>query len=545
MINTKSIQKKFETFDATTRVVINLIETLDIKVTKFTISETLQNQPTYPSLLSISDSFERWNIDASSYEIPKEVLFDLEMPLISYKGGQFIVIHSAVPDRIVYFNGLNIVAESAEQFFINWNAVVLIPCKYDFSGEKNYRQELRKETIRKLIMPAIFISVAVIVLIKLYVNLHFNIIGIPEAAYFGVLLMIKWVGIAIAVLLLWYEIDKKNGFIQKICSSIANSNCGAILGSKEAKLFNLVSWSEIGFFYFSFGFLGLLFFPGFVWLIVLLNVLSLPYILFSIYYQWRVAKQWCILCLGVQVLLLSEFVVAYLSGDLTLLSSINWYSQLHLIPDVLLLAALPVGLWYLVKPLFKGKVLLKNIKRDLNKFKFNEEIFDSFLKKQKSIDIPNFGVGLTFGEPNSKYNIVKVCNPYCAPCSKSHPELEKLIRECNDLEVQILFTATNAENDFQSPVVKHFLAIAELSPGSELTLKALDTWYNADVKDYSKFSELYPIPDHLVAEQKDKIQLMSDWCDKTGIEFTPTFFFNGHQLPQQYSISDLAYFINA
>ncbi|HEY2722735.1 MAG TPA: hypothetical protein VGI82_13465 [Chitinophagaceae bacterium] len=35
-----------------------------------------------------------------------------------------------------------------------------------------------------------------------------------------------------------------------------------------------------------------------------LNIFALPYTLFSVYYQWKVAKQWCILCLAVQGLLL-------------------------------------------------------------------------------------------------------------------------------------------------------------------------------------------------------------------------------------------------
>ena len=35
-----------------------------------------------------------------------------------------------------------------------------------------------------------------------------------------------------------------------------------------------------------------------------INILALPYTIFSVYYQWRVAKQWCVLCLVVQGLLI-------------------------------------------------------------------------------------------------------------------------------------------------------------------------------------------------------------------------------------------------
>ncbi|PUZ29772.1 hypothetical protein DCC81_10130 [Chitinophaga parva] len=37
---------------------------------------------------------------------------------------------------------------------------------------------------------------------------------------------------------------------------------------------------------------------------------------------------------------------------------------------------------------------------------------------------------------------------------------------------------------------------------------------------------------------------MYEWCKKTNVTFTPTFFLNGYQLPENYSISDLKYFLS-
>jgi len=83
----RTIQQKFETYDSTTRIVIDLIEILNINVTKSTISDTLQNHPSYPSLLSISDAFTKWNIDNTSYELNSEILVDIPTPYISYING--------------------------------------------------------------------------------------------------------------------------------------------------------------------------------------------------------------------------------------------------------------------------------------------------------------------------------------------------------------------------------------------------------------------------------------------------------------------------
>ncbi|MDE1192557.1 MAG: cysteine peptidase family C39 domain-containing protein [Arachidicoccus sp.] len=62
-------------------------------------------------------------------------------------------------------------------------------------------------------------------------------------------------------------------------------------------------------------------------------------------------------------------------------------------------------------------------------------------------------------------------------------------------------------------------------------------------KDYAAFAAKYPINGEL-KQQGSKIKAMSDWCYKTEIAFTPTFFVNSYQLPEQYSVADLKYFFS-
>jgi protein-disulfide isomerase len=45
-------------------------------------------------------------------------------------------------------------------------------------------------------------------------------------------------------------------------------------------------------------------------------------------------------------------------------------------------------------------------------------------------------------------------------------------------------------------------------------------------------------------KQDEKVEAMKDWCSKTEIQFTPTFFINGYQLPSNYSVNDLKYFLS-
>ncbi len=421
--------------------------------------------------------------------------------------------------------------------------------KTETSGEKNYAANRRKEKLAALQLPALLILLIAVSAASV-VSFSNQIFGVAAAVGFGVLLLLKLTGIAVTGLLLWYEIDKANPALQKICTAGAKTNCNAILSSKQSRIFSWLSWSEVGFFYFAATFISLLV-AGFtsslflLSVVVILNVLALPYTVFSLYYQWRIARQWCVLCLSVQALLVLAFITSLTTGLLS--SSFQLFSISsfpHAISSFFLLISsfLFVALtWFSLKPLLLKAEEAKRIKHELARLKASPQIWEALLAKQKKIEAPTDGLGITLGNLHATNTLIKVCNPYCGPCAKAHPEIEKLLEENDNLKVQILFTATNDENDRKAPPVKHLLAIAE-QQDERLIKHALDDWYLADKKDYDAFAGKYPMNGEL-KKQDAKVEAMHTWCDDTKIEFTPTIFINGHQLPDVYSISDIQYFL--
>jgi uncharacterized membrane protein len=173
---------------------------------------------------------------------------------------------------------------------------------------------------------------------------------------FGSIAFLKLSGLATAVMVLIYETDKSNAFVKNLCSAGGHTNCDAVLSSKAAKIMG-ISWGEIGYFYFASTTLFLLLpsvsFADKIFFIAVPNAFASPYILFSIYYQWRVVKQWCPLCLTVQATLLLELVwsimnfwlhpyrFSFLSGGLAF----------GIVPLAFCLL-LPIVAWYGLKPFF-------------------------------------------------------------------------------------------------------------------------------------------------------------------------------------------------
>ncbi|MFT4094011.1 MAG: vitamin K epoxide reductase family protein [Niabella sp.] len=209
-----------------------------------------------------------------------------------------------------------------------------------------------------------------------------------------------------------------------MCTGIKNGNCGAILTSKAAKVFSWLSWSEVGFFYFAGALMNLIFAGSNIVpvtnLVGIFNIAAIVYPLYSLYYQWRVAKEWCILCLVIQAILIAGAINTF-SFELFSVNTII----IPVLAQSFALYLLPVSAWYIVKPFVLKLQEVKQEKREYLRLKYNTEVFEAILQKQKSITISTEGLGIDLGNMNARHELIKVCNPYCGPCAKAHPRNRK------------------------------------------------------------------------------------------------------------------------
>ncbi len=518
-------------------VVDAFLKLMKVKVSLNTIDQTLQEHPDYPSFLSIADTLRKWNIDSLALQTNADKLLSLPTPFITnYNNGQFIVVNQFFGDEIKVVNQHGKIELLKMEYFLEkWSETIIVAESNENSGEKNYNKKQLIQILNTFAIALIPLGILAYVLVP-FINGTVEIIA-------TLYLFAKLIGLTASVLLLWYDIDKGNPLLKQICSGIQKANCSAVLNTKAASLFGILTWSEVGFIYFA---SSLLFaaFSGINTILPLLNIFSLlvlPYIIFSIYYQWKIAKQWCVLCLAVQSVLLVEGIFTAIDY------SISYATIEQLIinhwPSAFTAIFVPIAVWFLLKPILKRNQAAKYEKRSYLQLKYNDEVFWTLLQKQASvIEYPSDGLGITIGNPNAKHTIIKVCNPYCGPCALAHPELENVIQNNSDIKARIIFSVSEDERDFRAKPVRHFLAIAAMG-NSELTNHVLDEWYLASQKDYDAFAAKYPINVDLRI-QTEKISKMRKWCDRAKIKYTPTIFIDGYELPRNYKISDINYFLS-
>ena len=531
-------------YEPVVKTVIAFLKLLEVKVNNATVDETLQSHPDWPSLLCISDSLIKWHVPNAAGRIDKKDIEQLPVPFIAYSSFgkiQLSIITKVDNGFVTSFTektnrGKESGTVSKEDFLKIWDGVYLIAEPTKESGEKDFVANKKAGYVKQLIPSLFFLAVISFLAWSLHQSVViFQLNELIIYSQFAILL----IGVIVTSLLLWYEVDKNNAALKKVCAGIAKGNCDAILSSKQSKLFSWLSWSEVGFFYFAGSLLSLVFagnnLPGSIVLLSWLSLLALPYTVFSIYYQWRIAKQWCILCLAVQLLLVLGAAHALVFYNLQ--TPIANPASLYLL-FIFLLTPLA---WYTIKTSLQNLQKAKTKERQHQRLKFDTEIFDTLLKKQKKITHSADGLGIGLGNMEATYEIIKVCNPYCGPCSKAHPEIEKILDQNKNVKARIIFTARNDENDNSVFPAKHLLAIAG-KQNEKQTKRALDDWYMADKKDYQIFAAKYPMNGEL-KQQGEKIEMMDKWCRATEIRYTPTFFVNGYKLPNEYSIRDLAYFL--
>ncbi len=517
------------------------LDVLQAKVLKSSFKTKLAENPYYPSLYSLQDTLKKFNIDTEAYEIPSENFTKLTPPFIAFLANQaegidFGLVTGMTENTVTYIaDGSKESTIGLERFLGYFKGYVLFAEATEESGGANYIADLKKVQ-NKNTQTAIRIAGIVATLICVVAANFFqqpSMLILPFAAV-GVL---KLLGVTLTSLLLAYEIDKENVFVKSICGAGKKTNCNAVLDSKAAKIFGM-GWSEIGFIYFTSSLIFLLIptidFNVTFALIAIANAIAVPYVLFSIYYQWKVVKEWCPLCLGVQGMLITELIWGI---------AVYWQSPalpIIEIPSVfgaVFSFILPVILWSVLKPLLKESKNFKEYKSAYKRLQNNPKVFSTLLEQQAEAPEGYDAIGINIGNPEAQNTIVKVCSPYCGPCAKAHPEIEELVNTNPNVKVKILFSATNDSNDRGGIVARHLLAISHKSDRKQMQ-KALDDWYLPKEKDYEAFAAKYPLNGE-VEKQSAHIDSMSEWCERAAITHTPTFFVNGYRLPDKYTLEEL------
>lgn len=466
-------------------------------------------------------------VESKAIRIEKEAatLLEIGAPFIAYIENDFALVYQINQDEVKYTWRQKKITLPLKEFLLIWSGVLLVAEGDEKSIEPDYLLHRRKEWLDMGKNIILFIA---ILFVLTTTALKQSILVKP-----GILLSlsINTAGAYLSYLLLLKQLHIYSHSADNICSLFSpKGNCNTILDTEAAKFMGIFSWSEIGLGYFTANLLILVFLPALYPYAAIINLLALPYTVWSIWYQATVAKQWCVLCVLVQGILWLLFFNNYLFK--LFIPLLNFYPDMALTTAIYII---PVLLLNRLTPLLVTKQKLTVVTQQSNCLKAQEVVFTALQSEQPYYPIDK-NIGLLWGNLEAKNRITVITNPHCHPCANLHKQLEKLLQDTHDgYCIQYILASFNEELEESSRLL---IAMYQHLNRSDFLI-FLNQWYTEGKYKYKEFYRKYPFNTKDESLQKE-YRKQKEWLKKLPIRKTPTILFNERILTDKYNVEDLA-----
>ena len=516
-----------------------LLNRLDAKFTTYSL-KNLRQHPDYPSLLSINHTLDQLRIDNVAIKATYEQLQnEFPKPLLVHtneNGGTYRVVDNLDEQKISFVDKQGKLRSQPKEAFIKtWSGVTMLVDEQTKGVEKDYALNRVKDFVDQARLPGAVIG---FLLLVFYIVYFTNNLTTPFDYLF---LGTKALGIAATVPLMVRLIDKHNPWAKKLCHSPkagSKVNCADVLDSSAANFLGVFSWSEIGFLYFTVLFSYLLLFPVHSNVLIAgLALLAAPYTVYSVYYQWKVAKQWCRLCLAVQAVLLLELALAIAYFSTVGINPVSWASILTLV----LIAIVVVSTYGLLKPVLTAWKSYQQQLPWLNKIKYRQAVFQALLKEGSKLDISEV-TPIQLANPEGEHQITIISNPKCGPCIKMHQKLSGILKNKENVSVQEIFLTSDDKDSIAYRIAACMLRLHQ-SAGSQCK-EAIAAYYEEHSSNDEGWLQKYDQTKEGGAEAEQILGQHIAWCWEKEISATPLVLYNGYKLPQEYTLEDLDYLLD-
>lgn len=477
----------------------------------------LESHPDYPSLTAVQDTLEEIGVEANAYETTFDVLGEAKKPFLAH-------LNIGEGD-IRCFQDITIAEKEFPGFQQRWSGVVMLIDKIGVDNSAEHKKQLLKDRNNSAFLQLSAGLLLFIILSVLFFSFSLKaLIILPNLAA----LYISW-------LIAQKEFGISNKVSEMICSMAKQSRCEAVLFSRGARLFSWLTWGDVGIAYFSSVLIFLVVallggWPEFMSCFYLLSFAGAVFPLYSVYYQWKKVKQWCMLCLAIVGVLLINSIAGLLLIEL---GNFQWSTLIYPAMIFSCTTVLTLSVWQLFKSLYAQSLRAVDNEIRALRLKRNPDIFNALMAQQEfnPINMPEPDEPIRFGNPDAPYQIVMACNPYCGPCAKAHEAIDRLFMQYEEkLSITIRFALFNTDPDLS--VTKAVNGLLFRVNKTKNPQKVINEWYKNYTSDIENSVIDSPYNDI-------SIEKYHNWVKKITLKSTPTLYVNGKILDQYYTWVDI------
>lgn len=512
---------------------ICILGELHVKFTNLFAEKFYNEHPNKFNMLGLSQMLSYYRVENVGLKIdPSEkekVISELETPYIPFCGSYYVIVIKKTSQTISYIWNEKKIDVDINLFLDMWSGEILIPEANSDSIEPDYVKHKKNEILQKGINVLLVLSLLVGIAISSYIFplfIDFQISYILSVLFTGC-------GLLTSILLLKKQMHIQSTYADKVCTLLKHGDCNNILELDVARFLGIISWSEIGAGYFVGNLIILLYLPALIPILFAVNIFTLPYTFWSVWYQKTRAKQWCVLCLFVQAILWIIFIIGCSSGVIKQLS-FNFTNFLF----AFCLYCVSILIAHIVAGNFTSKKLLESTTQELKSLKTSEDVLQTLLSAQTRYPVSKNISKILFGNKDADILVTILLNPHCNPCAKLHKKIDSLLDEKeSSLCIQFVLTAFNADLE---PSSKALIECYFKYPGKAHEI--YKEWFQSGRFNKDKFFRKYnllaaPEPDVDTEYGKHRA-----WGKEVGLFATPTVLVNGYILPSNYEVADLIYF---
>lgn len=447
--------------------------------------------------------------DVLEKEIPMPALVHLNRNM-----GEFAIIEAIEKDKVLLTNAIVTETLNRKDFDMIFSGYcIAIASDSELSIDQKDFFLWGLSHLSKYILPAI-----------LLVGLLFNLkINLYDILFSGLYIL----GLVSSVLLYSKQLGLHIKLSDTICDSGGDStDCNAVMGSKGGKLFGVLSWSEIGIIYFASALITITImgFTEMSYLLLIMSILSFPYVFYSIWYQYKVVKTWCPLCLTVQAVFTGQLIAAIMGfSD----AGFEWYPLLiFIIVGITVLSA-----FYVFKPIFEKSLENPYLISAFTRIKQHSQVRSSLINNT-AIDMTD--VNQIVINRNAKNIITFVFSPLCGPCIAKINGLLALLAKY-DVGLRVVFCIKDHKALKDKPLIEYFISQYNRSQETFLSyMKEYSENYSVIRKKNKNFSEDFT----------EIIYKHALWFASNNFVGTPVILYNDRILPSNYNLDDLEIMIS-
>ena len=500
------------------------LDALEVRHTRWFADKLYNEHPHRDNMYGLKRMLDVYGVKMLGVHFKDKDPAALTFPCILHVPNDFVIGMDYAQGKVICLSHGKQTAMALEKFKEVWTGNALVVGETTDAAEPGFRKNQSAQLLswcKAMAIPAILFLMCLVGVVQ----------NAPDYTWFhlaGILFSLS--GVAVCSLLLQKQLFGKSRYGDKVCTLFYHAGCNSILDGEHAKFMGM-SWSEIGMGYFVAGVLLLSLCPSFAGCVAAVCWLAMGYGVWSVYYQWRVAHSWCVLCVMVQALVWMMGVAAmvWCAGHPLRLG----FTSCALSCSVF---ALCIMVSHQGASLFVSGKERTQAKQQYDALKANRLVARALIEDSQYYEVTLEDSSLLFGNPEAGMRITILSNPFCNPCAKAHEQVERLLDLCgDDLCVQYVLTYFNPELEGGC----RYLLSCYDAQDMAATRKAFAGWYAKDKYNYKELVRQNADKLH-TAEMDKEMERHRAWRKKTGFTATPTILVNGYALPTLYSISGLS-----